>query len=63
MNRYKNLFQYLAAEWFNFLGGMAIGLSVPFGHNFLPFPDFLIFLPLGILLIGTSLYYKFYKKY
>ena len=55
-------FQYLAANWFNMIGGLFIGLSIPFGTNFLPIPDFIVFLPIGILFLGTSYYYKFIKK-
>lgn len=61
MKKYKNLWEYLSAEWFNMVGGLFIGLSIPVGPSLFSFPDFYLLLPLGILLLGISAYYKFYK--
>lgn len=59
----QSLFQYLAANYFQLIGGMFIGFSIPIGEFvFSPLKDLIIFSPLGILLMATSYYYKFVRK-
>jgi len=60
-----SLFKYLAAEIFPILGGFFIGMSLPFGHPLLSsnlMIDFVIFFPIGVILMGISYYYKFINK-
>jgi hypothetical protein len=56
------LFKWLCREVFSILGGMCIGFSVPIGIQVFPFPDFYVFMPMGVLLLGLSYYYKFVDK-
>jgi hypothetical protein len=61
-----SLIKFLCSDVFNIIGALMIGLSVPMGHGIFvtenPMIDFLILAPIGILLVGTSYYYKFIKK-
>lgn len=59
------LFKYLAANVFPYLGGAYLGLSLPLGHSVLsenPMIDFVVFFPIGILIMGISYFYKFIDK-
>lgn len=59
-----NIFKWFARNILNILGGLCIGFSIPTsnGYNILPIADFVIFLPLGIILLGISFYYIFVEK-
>lgn len=61
------LFKYLAANWFHIIGGLLIGLGLPVRYTPpLVFEkqgtETVVFLVIGILLIGVSVYYKFIDK-
>ena len=56
------LFKWLARNVFHIIGGFFIGISVPTVYSILYFPNFYFYLPIGILLVGISYYYKFVKN-
>ena len=59
------LFKWLAREIFTLLGGFSLGFSIPMGQFTVTGSqevDMVIFLPLGILLLGISYYYNFVDK-
>ena len=59
------LFKWMASNVFGILGGLSLGMSFPTTHfNILGdfCPDFVVFLPLGVVLIGISFYYTFVDK-
>lgn len=60
-----NLFQWLAANVFNAIGGLLLAFAIPLGPSVFAtsLMDLAVFGPIGILLIGISYYYKFIKKY
>lgn len=53
---------WLAANTFNLIGAAAVGLGMPFGWAIISREWDLIFIPIGILLLGISYYYKFVFK-
>lgn len=60
------LFKFLAATTFQIIGGFCLGISIPTSHGIIstknPMIDFLVLFPIGVLLLGTSYYYKFIHK-
>jgi hypothetical protein len=50
------LFKWLASNIFHLLGGLSIGFGLPIGEPILFDGDFVLLLPLGVLLIGISYY-------
>lgn len=58
----KTLFEFLATDVLPIISGLFLGFLFPSQTNLFSFPDFYIFLPSGILLLGISYYYKFIRK-
>lgn len=54
--------KWFAANTFNLIGSLFIGLSLPLGINFLPVPDYYIFLSIGVIFVFISCYYKFIDR-
>jgi len=61
------LAKFLASDYLNLIGGLMIGLSLPITQHGIfvrdnPMIDFIILAPIGLLLVGTSYFFKFIHK-
>lgn len=57
------LFKFLAGNVFNIIGAFIMGLGFPSMHGIFvesnPLLDTLILVPIGLIFLGVSFYYKF----
>lgn len=58
----KNKLIYFATNYLIIVSGMFLGFSIPVGESIFRFPDWYVFLPIGIILMCISFYFKYIYK-